>query len=253
MLCHLPTVTHRASFLLAQSRYRGLLSYLRTEQGIVSPISCHVSLTWVNEAHEMVPIPWLNLVVAVVVNCSDAILCFLIPDDWCRVRLSTLNPNVTSDYINASYMPVGITVCNKAPPYWADKNAQKERTDFRSCHNCAKTVAKSFVCTVITLMATLCDFMSLKFSFISYLQNNCFSGIQKQQSIHCHSGSFAIHSQWFLEDGLGTTSKRHRHGNQLYWERKGESFIARSFIVLFPGFNGGLMLHHTSSVFIDNV
>lgn len=118
MLCHLPTVTYRASFMLAQSRHKGLLCYLRTEQGIVSPISCHVSLTWccstlspVNEAHEMVI--WLFLVVAVVVTCSDPILCFLTPDDWCRVKLSTVNPNVTSDYINASYMPVGIT----APPY----------------------------------------------------------------------------------------------------------------------------------------
>lgn len=65
----------------------------------------------------MVPIHWLFLVVAVVVNCTDTILCFLILDDWCRVKLSTSNPSVTSDYINASYMPVGITVFNKAPPH----------------------------------------------------------------------------------------------------------------------------------------
>lgn len=153
MLCHLPTVTHRASFLLAQSRYRGLLSYLRTEQGIVSPISCHVSLTWccstlspVNEAHEMVPIPWLILVVAVVVNCSDAILCFLIPDDWCRVRLSTLNPGVTSDYINASYMPVGITVCNKAPPYWADKKMLKRKGQISEVATIVQKLLRNYVC-----------------------------------------------------------------------------------------------------------
>lgn len=30
-------------------------------------------------------------------------------DDWSRVRLNTPNPAMVSDYINASYMPVGIT------------------------------------------------------------------------------------------------------------------------------------------------
>ncbi|KAG7239064.1 hypothetical protein INR49_030224, partial [Caranx melampygus] len=29
----------------------------------------------------------------------------VLPYDWCRVKLSTSNPNETSDYINASYMP----------------------------------------------------------------------------------------------------------------------------------------------------
>ncbi|XP_035524593.1 receptor-type tyrosine-protein phosphatase H isoform X2 [Morone saxatilis] len=29
----------------------------------------------------------------------------VLPYDWCRVKLTTSNPNVTSDYINASYMP----------------------------------------------------------------------------------------------------------------------------------------------------
>ena len=41
------------------------------------------------------------------------ISCFLILDDWCRVKLTTSDPNATSDYINASYMPVGITWCLK--------------------------------------------------------------------------------------------------------------------------------------------
>lgn len=67
--------------------------------------------------------------------------------------------------------------------------------------------------------------------------DNCFSGLQQQQRVHCHSGSSALHSQWFLEDGLGTKSERHCHGNQLYWGRTGE-FPGRFEYLFLPDFKG---------------
>lgn len=39
---------------------------------------------------------------------SPTLVCSFILDDWSRVKLAVSNPNETSDYINASYMPVGI-------------------------------------------------------------------------------------------------------------------------------------------------
>ncbi|XP_036936482.1 receptor-type tyrosine-protein phosphatase H-like isoform X3 [Acanthopagrus latus] len=63
----------RASFLSARGRHRRRLFCLRTKRGTGSTVSCHVSL-------------WRD-------------------DDWCRVKLTTSDPNATSDYINASYMP----------------------------------------------------------------------------------------------------------------------------------------------------
>lgn len=96
----------RISAQSAESRHKRSLFYRRTNPRTVSSIFCHVSPQ---------PLPGVPQTQTMMHRSSDAPVhfissCVFSPlhlDDWCRVKLTKSSPTA-SDYINASYMPVGI-------------------------------------------------------------------------------------------------------------------------------------------------
>ena len=211
---------------------------------------CHVSL-WGDRTHNTVPDPLtLFLVVADVVHCNKKHVLFsylrrLVPGEanhirsqcnlWlhkCQLHTSMyiLMPEKSFNKLFLLFLYTRIEWAYKSNfTQVVKKVPQLEGTDLRSlslsplwsevaqmqangCWNMCR-------CTVLTSgqSRTHKSSKSLHIHFDSY-----FSGLQQRQRVRRHSGSSAVHSEWFLEDDLGTKSKRHRHGNQLHRGRTGE-------------------------------
>lgn len=117
----------RISAQSEETRLKRLLFYLRTNPRTVLSTYCHVSprpLPGVPQTQTMMHrssdgsslrLPWST--------SFHPVFFPLLLDDWCRVKLSKLSPTA-SDYINASYMPVGIN--NQETWVWNHKKGRLE-------------------------------------------------------------------------------------------------------------------------------